>query len=118
MPNPAFLNTVFLHEEGVIILFGGTNDSNGIGITPDGHIFHIPGNNPEGFREVSALVLAAASLAEQAQHMSNAHMSQRMGEIASELFRSAAGSLKPLLADEESNSSPPTQPLFISLKRA
>lgn len=35
-------------EEFVVILFGGTNDANGIGIL-NGKIIHIPGNNPEGY---------------------------------------------------------------------
>jgi hypothetical protein len=103
MPNQEFFKAVFL-EEVVFILFGGTAGSSGIGITANGHVIHIPGNNPEAYREVSALVLAAASLAEQAQHVTNAHLSQQMGEFAAEMLRSAAGSLKPLLSGGKNSS--------------
>jgi hypothetical protein len=28
------------------------HDGSGIGITPGGHVIHVPGNNPEGYRMV------------------------------------------------------------------
>src|SRR5262249_13591738 len=100
MPNYTIFN---LEQEAVIIIFGGTDDSTGIGITTGGHIVHIPGNNPEVFRQASALVVAATSLAEQAQHVPNAQLRQRMGEFAVEMGRTAAGSLKPLVEERSSS---------------
>lgn len=84
----------------VFILWGGTNDADGIGILPNGQVIHIPGNNPDPWREILAQISTAKSLTVEMPHISNAHISQQMQKLATEMFRGAAESAKAIIAEE------------------
>ncbi len=69
-------------EEFIVILFGGTNDANGIGIL-NGKIIHIPGNNPEGYNILS-LGMQALRVSESA---SNPEMKKSLHEHGMQLVQ-------------------------------
>lgn len=53
----------FLEACYVFLSSGVTVDAGGFGITPDGHVHKIPGNNPEDYRQIE-VGFAMARLAE------------------------------------------------------
>ena len=87
----------------VFILWGGTTGADGIGILPNGHVIHIPGNNPDPWREILTHISTAKSLTVEMQHISNAHIRQQMQKLATEMFRGAAESAKALIAEESTS---------------
>jgi len=78
---------------GPVILLGsgGANDGGGLGIF-GGHVIHIPGNNPEGWRLVQTMMQYALSLEEGHLRAEIIAVANRVAEpLLENIYRQAGG---------------------------
>ncbi len=93
-----------LPNECVIILYGVAGDGGGWVLVPGDGIKRIPPWNGDGrleaWKEVSAILTAATSIAVQVPNIGDIHTSQRMSEFVRELFKAATEKVNILIAEE------------------